>query len=85
MPDKDLGEKICAYIRMFSDANVDENTIKKLMENKGASKILIPERFVCMDVFPLTPAGKVDKKALRADIQQRIEAEAKAKAKAEGA
>jgi non-ribosomal peptide synthetase component E (peptide arylation enzyme) len=80
MPDRDLGEKICAYIRLFSDANVDENTIKKFMESKGASKIWIPERFVRIDVFPLTAAGKVDKKALRADIKQRVEAEAKVKA-----
>ncbi len=80
MPCSSLGERVCAYIRLVPSANVDESTIKKFMESKGASKIWIPERFVFVaEEFPLTAPGKVNKKALRADIQQRIEAEAKAK------
>ncbi len=76
IPDRILGERVCAYIRLVPNMKVDDKGIRAFMEQKGASKIWIPERFVFMDSFPLTAAGKVDKKALRADILNRVEAEA---------
>jgi non-ribosomal peptide synthetase component E (peptide arylation enzyme) len=42
------------------------------MENKGASKLLVPERFEFVEDLPLTQAGKHDKKALREDIKRKI-------------
>jgi non-ribosomal peptide synthetase component E (peptide arylation enzyme) len=42
------------------------------MEGKGASKLLIPERFEFVNALPMTEAGKHDKKALREDIKRRI-------------
>ncbi|OPY63841.1 MAG: Triostin synthetase I [Syntrophorhabdaceae bacterium PtaU1.Bin034] len=70
MPDKELGEKVCAYVRLVPGATFDAEAIKNLMESKGASKLLIPERFEVRDVLPFTEAGKHDKKALRKDIKQ---------------
>jgi non-ribosomal peptide synthetase component E (peptide arylation enzyme) len=72
MPDKDLGEKVCAYIRLVSGAFIDPEVIRTFMESKGASKLLIPEHFVFVDTLPLTEAGKHDKKALREDIKKRL-------------
>lgn len=78
MPDPILGERLCAYVRRDPAANVNENAIKKFMESKGASKLLIPERFVFVtETFPLTAPGKVDKKILRKDIETRLAAEEK--------
>jgi 2,3-dihydroxybenzoate-AMP ligase/mycobactin salicyl-AMP ligase len=71
MPDKELGEKVCAYIRPVSGAKLDPEEIKKFMDSRGASKLLIPERFEFIDSLPMTQAGKHDKKALREDIKQR--------------
>ncbi len=72
MPDKELGEKVCAYVRLTEEVRIDPEEIKSFMESQGASKILIPERFEFVTALPLTEAGKHDKKALREEIKQKI-------------
>ncbi len=72
MPDKELGEKVCAYVRPAPGAKPDPEEIKAFMEKHGASKLLIPERFEFVESFPMTQAGKHDKKALKADIKQKM-------------
>jgi 2,3-dihydroxybenzoate-AMP ligase len=71
VPDKDLGERVCAYVRLVTGQTLNEKEIKAFMESKGASKLLIPEKFVFVDSLPMTEAGKHDKKALREDIKHR--------------
>jgi 2,3-dihydroxybenzoate-AMP ligase len=73
MPDKDLGERVCAYVRPAAGKALNEKEIQAFMESKGASKLLIPEKFVFVDTLPMTEAGKHDKKALREDIKKRLE------------
>ena len=65
IPDKELGEKVCAYIQPVAGVELDPEDIKAFMESRGASKMLIPERFAFIDALPMTQAGKHDKKALR--------------------
>ena len=72
MPDKELGEKVCAYIRPAAGVKIDPEKIKSFMERRGASKLLIPERFELIDVLPMTEAGKHDKKVLREDIRRKM-------------
>jgi len=72
IPDKELGEKVCAYIRPVSGTKLDPEEIKRFMESRGASKLLIPERFEFIDSLPMTQAGKHDKKALREDMKRRV-------------
>ncbi|MEW6374180.1 MAG: AMP-binding protein [Thermodesulfobacteriota bacterium] len=72
MPNKELGEKVCAYIKPIPGEKIDPEGIKAFMEEKGASKMLIPERFEFVEDLPLTQAGKHDKKALREDIKGKI-------------
>jgi len=72
MPDMALGEKVCAYIKLAEGVKLDPEEIKSFMEGKGASKLLIPERFEFINALPMTEAGKHDKKALREDIKRRI-------------
>jgi non-ribosomal peptide synthetase component E (peptide arylation enzyme) len=79
MPDKELGEKVCAYVRLVEGTQPDEDAIRAYLQNKGASKILIPEHFVFVNSLPTTPAGKCDKKALRKDIERRCAAVAGAR------
>lgn len=74
MPDKDLGERVCAYVRLAAGQSADAASIATFMEGKGASKLLIPEKFVFVDTLPMTEAGKHDKKSLRQDVKRRIEA-----------
>jgi 2,3-dihydroxybenzoate-AMP ligase/mycobactin salicyl-AMP ligase len=75
MPDKEFGEKVCAYIKPVPGSKIDEKKIKAFMEGRGASKLLIPERFEFVDTLPMTEAGKHDKKALRKDIKQKLDIE----------
>ncbi len=72
IPDRELGEKVCAYVRLVEGLRIDPEEIKSFMERQGASKLLIPERFEFVATLPLTEAGKHDKKALREDIKQKI-------------
>ena len=72
MPDRELGEKVCAYVRLAPGATTDLDKIRTFMESKGASRLLIPEHLVFVETLPLTEAGKHDKKALRKDIRRRL-------------
>ncbi len=72
MPDKELGEKVCAYIQPAAGVKIGPEEIKAFMESKGASKLLIPERFEFIDALPMTEAGKHNKKVLREDIKRKI-------------
>jgi 2,3-dihydroxybenzoate-AMP ligase len=72
MPDKEVGERVCAYVRLAAGVKLSPEEIRSFMEAKGASKLLIPERFEFVDTLPMTAAGKHDKKALRKDIKQKL-------------
>jgi 2,3-dihydroxybenzoate-AMP ligase len=72
MPDRELGERVCAYIQTLSGKDLAPEEIKTFMEAKGASRLLIPERFEFVRSLPMTEAGKHDKKALRLDIKEKI-------------
>jgi len=72
MPDKELGERVCAYIQAVAGVTPDPEEIRAFMEDKGASKLLIPERFEFVDALPMTEAGKHDKKTLREDIKRHL-------------
>jgi non-ribosomal peptide synthetase component E (peptide arylation enzyme) len=72
MPDRILGERICAYIVVRGgQALTFEGTIA-FLKGKGASVLQLPERIEFVPSLPLTNIGKVDKKALREDIKLRL-------------
>jgi len=59
------GEKrLVAYI-VAADQTVNTTTIRQQLENKLPS-YMIPGAFVFMEALPLTPSGKLDRKALKA-------------------
>ena len=78
MPDKVLGERICAYVRLKADAKLTLEEIISFLRGKGASLQQLPERVEFVDEFSMTKVGKVDKKTLREDIKKRIEGSARA-------
>jgi 2,3-dihydroxybenzoate-AMP ligase len=76
MPDPVLGERICAYLVVTDGA--EHPTVASLaafLLGQGLAKFKLPERVEIVDAFPLTNVGKVSKKDLRADIEQKIEKE----------
>lgn len=66
VPDERLGEKVCLAILGTLEA---EATLAHLAE-AGLSKYDMPEWFLRMDAFPLTPSGKILKRELVAMVER---------------
>ncbi|MBD1371005.1 (2,3-dihydroxybenzoyl)adenylate synthase [Hazenella sp. IB182357] len=64
MPDAFLGERSCAFIIKRGQAPTLAK-IKSFLQERGLAIYKIPDRVEIVDTFPLTPLGKVSKKALR--------------------
>ncbi len=75
MPDPDLGELVCAYIKPVEGASVSHEEILAHMDKMEASKIHYPARTEIVQEMPLTAAGKADKKVLKKDIEEKLKAE----------
>lgn len=72
MPDPELGEKACAYVKVALNHEFSfEEMIEYLMSHKMAKQKL-PERLEIIDVFPATTTGKILKYELRKMIAQKL-------------
>jgi cyclohexanecarboxylate-CoA ligase len=74
IPDSRTGERVCACV-VPKDAG-DPPTLDALRDfllGLGLSRRKVPERLALFDALPTTPAGKVDKPALRARVAVRSE------------
>ncbi len=72
MPDKDFGERICAYIKPKSGVTLSFEGLIDHLKSIGASVLQLPERVEFIDNIPLTKVGKADKRALKEDIQKKL-------------
>ena len=72
MPDPDMGERVCAYIQPKPGATLNFNKVISFLKDKKASVLQLPERIEFVDAMPFTKAEKVDKAALRKDIEQKL-------------
>jgi non-ribosomal peptide synthetase component E (peptide arylation enzyme) len=75
MPDVRLGERICAYVQPRPGEEITFEALISFLKEKGASKMLLPERLEILEEFPLTPMQKIDKQALRRDVAQKLKME----------
>ena len=75
MPDPRMGEKVCAYLIGRGRQRPSLGDVAAFLEAKGIAKFKLPERLEYVDVFPLTNIGKVDKNALRQDVQAKLAAQ----------
>jgi len=69
MPDPELGEQVCAFIRPVEGATISGEDILGHMKKMEAPKIHYPARVEIVQEIPLTAAGKADKKTLRKWIE----------------
>ncbi|MDQ0381411.1 AMP-binding protein [Amycolatopsis thermophila] len=72
MPDPVLGERVCLYVVPKPGATVTLEEIRGSMERFGVARFKLPEHLVLVDELKSTKVGKIDKKALRADIAERL-------------
>jgi 2,3-dihydroxybenzoate-AMP ligase len=77
MPDKILGERVCAYVVLKPGAEVTLEGLVSYLKGKGASVLQLPERIEVIEEIPMTRVGKADKKHLREMISRKMELEAK--------
>jgi 2,3-dihydroxybenzoate-AMP ligase/mycobactin salicyl-AMP ligase len=75
MPDPDLGELVCAYVKPVKGSSMTAEDIVQHLEKMGASKIFYPARVEFVQEIPLTAAGKADKKILKKDIEEKLKKE----------
>ncbi|UTR13169.1 (2,3-dihydroxybenzoyl)adenylate synthase [Salipaludibacillus sp. LMS25] len=64
MPDKWLGEKVCAFV-IWRDPHVTAADLITFLRTEGLADYKIPDRFEWLTDFPKTAVGKVNKKELR--------------------
>jgi 2,3-dihydroxybenzoate-AMP ligase len=76
MPDKDLGERACAYIQARSGVKLDFEAIITFLKSRQVSVLMLPERIEFVEEMPLTKAGKMDKQALIKDITDKVSTKA---------
>jgi len=64
-PDPALGERVCLCVVPHAGESLTLAQVQQSFEARGVARYKTPERLEVFDEFPLTPIGKVDKKALR--------------------
>lgn len=72
MPDRELGERVCLYVVPRPGSTVTLDEVREAMERIGVARFKWPEHLVLVDELAATKVGKIDKKALRADIAERL-------------
>jgi 2,3-dihydroxybenzoate-AMP ligase len=72
MPDPTLGERLCLYVTLTPGHRIALEDIVDVMNRAGVARYKIPERLVVVDTMPTTKVGKIDKKAMREDIRERL-------------
>jgi non-ribosomal peptide synthetase component E (peptide arylation enzyme) len=74
MPDAVLGERVCVYIVPRPGATVTLDDVRNAMDAAGVARFKLPEHLELVGELPTTKVGKIDKKALRADVAARVAA-----------
>ena len=75
IPDPRLGEKACAYVALKPARTLSLEELTAFLRGLGAGKLLLPERLETVEALARTALGKVDKKALRADVERKLRQE----------
>ncbi len=72
MSDPVMGERACAYIEAKPNVRLTFEGIIAFLREQKAAVLHLPERIELVDRMPVTVAEKVDKRALRKDIERKL-------------
>jgi cyclohexanecarboxylate-CoA ligase len=70
LPDERLGERVCAIVVLGAGRSLDLEEVRAHFAASGLAKQKTPERVEVVTDLPRTPAGKVQKFALRSQFAQ---------------
>jgi 2,3-dihydroxybenzoate-AMP ligase len=74
MPDATLGERVCLFAVLKPGTSLTLDDVRQAMATAGVATYKWPEHLEIVDELRTTKVGKIDKKALREDIAQRLAA-----------
>jgi 2,3-dihydroxybenzoate-AMP ligase len=78
MPDKQFGERVCAFVVASTGQSFTLEELKEfLLKELRVTPFKVPERLEFIDELPITKIGKYEKKSLREKITQKLKSEGK--------
>jgi non-ribosomal peptide synthetase component E (peptide arylation enzyme) len=80
MPDPQMGERACAFVVPRHGKDLTFEEMIRFLKTQGAGVLLLPERLEIVNHLPETGIGKVDKNALRMEIEEKLRKEKGVKA-----
>lgn len=72
MPDPLMGERACAYIQTRPETTLSFEDVIAFLKRQNAAVLQLPERIEFVESMPFTKADKLDKQALREDIEKKL-------------
>ncbi len=75
MPDPIMGEKACAYVVLRGKETLTFEEMTSFLKEKDIAPFKLPERLEITDSLPMVSEQKVDKKALKQDITNKLSTE----------
>ncbi|GLY29725.1 AMP-binding protein [Kineosporia sp. NBRC 101731] len=72
MPDHSLGERLCLYVVTRPGGRMTLDDVREHLIAAGVAAFKLPDRLEVIESLPMTKVGKIDKKALRQDIADRL-------------
>lgn len=67
-PDPVFGERVCAFVVLRSGSQLDLDSLRTFMRSREIARFKWPERLEVVADFPISPAGKVMRRALQASL-----------------
>jgi non-ribosomal peptide synthetase component E (peptide arylation enzyme) len=78
MSDPLMGERVCAYIETRAKTTLSFDDVITFLKEQKASVLQLPERIEFVDKMPMTATEKLNKQALRKDIEAKLLSESTA-------
>ncbi len=72
MPDEVFGEKACAFVVPKAGEVITFEELIQFLLKQNIAKFKLPERLELVEQFPISPAGKILKRALREMITEKL-------------
>jgi 2,3-dihydroxybenzoate-AMP ligase len=72
MPDAVFGEKACAVVILRPDRRLVLNELLEFLQGQNIARFKMPERLEVVNEFPISPAGKILRRELQANLAAKL-------------